>query len=130
MLVHELSKPFPDAKSLAIDIETDGRIPTDNHPIVIAISDGTDAITVDLREHFPTDIRRWLETDIYSRLVIGHNIGFDLAFLKQHYGADYPEQLWDTWLAEELVTAGMPVERSLDEVSLRRLGIELDKQWQ
>src|SRR5690606_15555666 len=104
------------------DIETDGRIPTDNHPIVIGISDGTDAITVDLREHLRHELRLWLEADVYSRLVIGHNIGFDIAFLKEHYGAEYPARLWDTWLAEELVTAGMPVDCSLEDVSLRRLG--------
>lgn len=143
-LEHAYSRPFPDADVLAIDIETDGLDYRDNSIICIAVSDGTEGVVYDLRWNprrpyeepplFHRDtVAHWLNHHIFDRKVVLHNAQFDLAFLREQYGCDFPACVWDTMLAEQVLVAGieddngMQISSSLKAVALRRLNIDLDK---
>lgn len=73
------------------------------------------------------DIRRYKKT-LESRLVIGHNLKFDLQFL-YNYGI-IPLQVYDTMIVEQMLYMGYPsgqVSFSLKETAWRRLQINIDK---
>jgi DNA polymerase I-like protein with 3'-5' exonuclease and polymerase domains len=121
---------FPDKSWLAIDIETTGLDVVTDAIVCVAVSDGTDAVVVDLRNHAEDTIREWVMRSIFSRRLILHNAAFDLAFLQQKYDCGYPSTVVDTWLAEGLLRAGLEWSTSLKETAQRRLGLVLDKELQ
>ncbi len=64
--------------------------------------------------------------------VVGHNVGFDLAFAAQHLGVR-PRAVWCTLTAARLLEGGRPPLKgffTLQEVVRRELGIELPKDEQ
>src|SRR5659263_719293 len=65
-----------------------------------------------------------------NNLIVGHNLKFDLKFLKQQFNIN-PENLFDTWIAEILISGGMKARQrgttTLDAVTKDRLNIELNK---
>jgi len=65
-----------------------------------------------------------------NNLIVGHNLKFDLKFLKQQFNIN-PENLFDTWIAEILISGGMKARQrgttTLDALTKDRLNIELDK---
>ena len=78
-----------------------------------------DATTVDLLLY-----KEVLET----KLIIGHNLKFDLQFLYK-YGI-IPKKIWDTMIIEQLLHLGFDnrfFRYALDAVAERRLGIHIDK---
>lgn len=63
-----------------------------------------------------------------SKLLIGHNLKFDLQFLYK-YGI-IPTKVWDTMIVEQLLHLGFDpknIHYSLKAVAERRLGIDIDK---
>lgn len=60
------------------------------------------------------------------KTLVGQNIKFDLTFL---YKYDiYPSKVWDTFLAESVITCGIQsIRRNLAAIAKRRLDIDLDK---
>lgn len=78
-----------------------------------------DAITVNIK-----NFKEILE----SKLLIGHNLKFDLQFL---YNYDIvPTKIWDTMIIEQLLHLGFDpkyTHYSLKAVADRRLGIDIDK---
>lgn len=63
-----------------------------------------------------------------GKLIIGHNLKFDLQFLYNH--GIVPLRVYDTMIVEQLLHLGFPsgqVSYSLKEVAWRRCGIHLDK---
>ncbi|MDP9363305.1 MAG: DNA polymerase [Chloroflexota bacterium] len=67
-------------------------------------------------------------------VLIGHNLGFEIAFLSAA-GLPVPpaERLWDTMIASKLLGAagtGSRLGQSLEDVALRELGVALDKAMQ
>lgn len=65
--------------------------------------------------------------------IIGHNLQFDLGFIKEKWDIDYPpgDRLWDTMLAEKMLTAGFDEERvNLAATVQRHFGVVLDKSLQ
>lgn len=140
-----LSRPFPDAEVLGLDIETNGLSPIDNDIICIAISDGTSGVVFDVRPSpFPAldgrsySVQQWLLKDVFDRKLVIHNASFDIGFLVEKYGVPYPPHVWDTMLAEQLLTAGiedpekggMPLSSSLAAIVKRRYNVDLDKSLQ
>ena len=74
----------------------------------------------------------WLHHIYQEVVIVGHNLSFDLAFLHQKFNVGYPKRLWDTMIAEQLLTAGLD---AFDHVNLkdtvyRYFGTELDKTQQ
>ena len=113
-------------KCIQYDSETEGRDPhlckllcaqfgNDAHDAQIVV----DCTTIDIR----------LYKDILeSKLLIGHNLKFDLQFL-YNYGI-IPRHLYDTMIVEQLIHLGWPagqISYSLKEVAWRRLNINIDK---
>lgn len=149
-LVTDLSRPFPQASRLALDIETQGLEWWLHRPVLLQLSDGQDAISLDVRPYVnhPWDpigphsheIGDWLREHVYDRLIVGHNLMFDLAWLKYWFGVDYPKRLWDTRVAEQVRYCGLigsghgdqgnQISASLKYVAERYLGVDLDKGYQ
>jgi ribonuclease D len=125
-----LERPFPDSELIALDIETD---PTQNQAmVVIALSDGVDTMLVDVREYSPARLQYWLKWDVYDRLIIGHNLAFDLNHLHENFDVGYPERIYDTMVAEQNIVAGLPEfdNVGLDDVLARYTNTYLDKSLQ
>ena len=73
------------------------------------------------------DIKRY-KNILESKMLIGHNLKFDLQFL-YNYGI-IPRKLYDTMIVEQVLHLGWPagqISYSLKEVAWRRLGINIDK---
>jgi DNA polymerase I-like protein with 3'-5' exonuclease and polymerase domains len=129
MLTTKLQRFFPEATVLGLDIETTGLSFWNDKPTALSLSDGKDAVVIDLRGLGTQQVCRWLANEVYDRLVIAHNARFDFIFLNQHYGCGYPVSQFDTRLAEQLILAGASheISHSLQAVALRRLGVKLEK---
>jgi len=65
-----------------------------------------------------------------NNLIIGHNLKFDLKFLKQQFNIN-PVNIFDTWIAEVLISGGMKARQkgtaTLEAVTKQYLNIEMDK---
>jgi len=65
-----------------------------------------------------------------NNLIVGHNLKFDLKFLKQQFNIE-PTHLFDTYIAEILISGGMKARQkgvaTLDTVTKERINIELNK---
>lgn len=73
------------------------------------------------------DIKRYKDI-LESKMLIGHNLKFDLQFLYNY--KIIPRKVYDTMIVEQLLHLGWPagqISYSLKEVAWRRLGINIDK---
>lgn len=123
---------------VALDIETDGLDPRENNLITISVymDDGEpnsfffwDMRTPNYNEIGLLD--QWFQDDKYT--IVGHNLSFDLGWLKEKYGLEYPpgHRLWDTMLAEQLLTAGYDEQEvNLAATVERHFKVLLDKSLQ
>ena len=123
---------------VGLDIETAGQDTLDprrSRPrlLQLALPDGSVRV-VDL---FATGGPGPLVEALSKIEVVGHNLGFDLGFLRHHFGIT-PRACWDSMLASQLVSG---VEQpngqrhpkgyhSLEAVLERALGVKLDKTMQ
>lgn len=115
--------PYPGR--IGLDLETTGLDPRRDRVLLvgIAFSGGSTLAFAPT----PADWRalaEWLNGP-RTPVVIGHNLAFDVQFLWSH--GVYPTRLWDTMLAEQLLTAGLDLPADLASVAGRRLGVTLDK---
>jgi DNA polymerase I len=94
-----------DQQTLFFDIETTGLDPWDDRIITLQhkLGDGPTTVT-DCRRGVPLDIRRMLADP--SILKVGHNVAFDLMFLRVAAGIA-ASNVWDTMLAERVLTLGL-----------------------
>jgi DNA polymerase I-like protein with 3'-5' exonuclease and polymerase domains len=124
-----------DRTLVAFDIETDGLDPlTDN---IIAIALYCDAWETPF---IFQDVRGLSNSGLIFNIfnapdyaLIGHNLAFDLSFIKEKWGIDYPAggSLWDTMLAEQMLTAGFDEQLvNLADTIERHFGVVLDKSLQ
>lgn len=142
MLTTELRSYFEDAALVALDIETTGLSPWKDVVTAISISDGAEAVVIDIRDMRLSDVGAWLDEYIFPKHVVGHNLQFDLPFLRVQTGCGYPAKVFDTQLAETLLTAGQweededeegetrrhRAQRSLQATAQRRLGAAISKE--
>lgn len=116
-----------------IDIETDGLDPHTNNIILIAIYDPDldMSLVIDARYAEDGEVREKLGQWYSTHEIVGHNLAFDLSFLHHKYGVGYPVRLWDTMLAEQLLTAGYDdMAVNLKDTLERYFGVVLDKALQ
>jgi ribonuclease D len=89
------------------DTETTGLDPFKNKITLIQIKQGNKISLIRLfTESKIEELRELLE----NNLVIGHNLKFDLKFLKQQFNIN-PENLFDTYIAEILISGGQKARR-------------------
>lgn len=111
---------------IQFDTETSGLDPHIDHLITAQFGspDGNDQIVVDC---CTVNIERYKEL-LESKLLIGHNIKFDLEFL---YSKDIcPNNVYDTMIADMFLHLGWPalsISYSLQEVAMRYLNVYIDK---
>lgn len=109
---------------VGIDVETTGLDPRSDRLVLVSIHDGERSYVVDATHPQLPDTLRYY----YDRAeIVCHNASFDLTWLDLHLGVGIPQRIFDTMVAEILLTSGQQVSRSLAETSLRRLGVLLDK---
>lgn len=77
----------------------------------------------------PENITR-LKNLLETNLVVGHNLKFDLKFLKHHFNIE-PTNLFDTYIAEILISGGQKARQkgaaTLETVAREYTGIQLKK---
>lgn len=108
------------------DSETDGRDAHVNHLLCVQFGnkEANAQIVVDCST---IDIKRYKDI-LETKLVVGHNLKFDLQFL-YNYGI-IPLKVYDTMIVEQMLYMGYPsgqVSFSLKETAWRRLNINIDK---
>ena len=124
--IEESLQMMKDWKVVQYDSETDGRDAHVNHLLCAQFGNKkADAqIVVDCST---IDIKKYKEI-LETKLVVGHNLKFDLQFL-YNYGI-VPLQVYDTMITEQMLYMGYPsgqVSFSLKETAWRRLDVNIDK---
>ncbi len=114
-------------KMVGVDIETTGLDPFSTTILTVQIGTETETYVFDARkiafkEFSP--LRELLEDSKIVKLL--HNAKFDYKMIKVHYGIEI-NNIYDTMLAEGVLTAGLGKSMSLNATVLRRLGITLKK---
>jgi ribonuclease D len=127
-------------RRIFIDTETTGLDPYDSDLCIIQINTGMNFYIIDVGtigigselEFFYSGIRAIMEDE--TILKVGHNLKFDLKFLAIHlFGESFdPKNLFDTYLAEQLITAGVSEkgDNRLDSVVRKYTGEALPKDQQ
>lgn len=116
----EVLKYFKDKEFVQYDSETTGMLCHSSDLICFQIGDFENQFVISSE-----NLKRF-KPFLEGKILIGHNIKFDLCFLYKH--GIYPNKVYDTFLAESVITCGYhTVKRSLAAVAKRRLGVDLDK---
>ncbi len=101
---------------MCIDVETSGFDPFTCHIVGVSLAGSVEkAVYVPLRHSYlgvspdeqirPEDFFRFLDANLAGRLIIGHNLKFDLAFL-QREGVKVGSDIFDTMIAAYVVDPG------------------------
>jgi DNA polymerase-1 len=109
------------------DSETTGLDPFNNRITLVQILKDKKIILDNLKD--PASIQK-LKDILESSLVVGHNLKFDLKFIKHHFNIE-PTNLFDTYIAEILISGGQKARRkgtaTLEAVAKQYTGIQLNK---
>ncbi|MFN8672141.1 MAG: DNA polymerase [Candidatus Sericytochromatia bacterium] len=110
---------------LAIDTETTGLDPYTSKLRLLQIGTKNTTFIIDCFCFKNLDS---LKDIFYNEqiLKILHNAKFDIKMLKVHYNLDF-QNIFDTMLASQIISAGINETHNLKAVTERYLGIELDK---
>lgn len=109
---------------LAVDTEGNTLDPYEGDMFLIQI--GNEEIIFVFDFLWFTELSRETFWSDITKLFILHNAKFDYKFIKHFIGVEI-ENLFDTYLAERLLTCGINRENSLKAVAFKYLGIDLDK---
>lgn len=123
MTIHINKSYTGNAQVLGCDLETTGLDVFAGRSLSCAFSDGTD-VWIYLDFYGWNEARRLLEDK--NILKIFHNSVFDMMWIKRHMQADVCN-MFDTMLAERVLTLGKRVPAALDEVLARYFGIFMEK---
>lgn len=121
-----------DRGRIGYDVETTGLEPSKDKLVLIQLKiESLPCLIVDCRfippQYIHSALAPILENTAHSK--IGHNLQFDYAFTLYHLGISM-RRLYDTMIAEKLLTAGLNADCRLTTVTQRRLGYPLDKSLQ
>jgi DNA polymerase-1 len=109
---------------IGVDVETTGLNPRRDRVRLLSLATERGVYVVDVFQVHP----RLLWDVLASRVLIGHNLAFDLAFLA---GLEFePGAVRDTLLLSQLLHAGTSERHRLQDCALRELGRHLDKDLQ
>lgn len=125
VLQEELLSEIAKHQILGLDIETRGLNPLKHQIVCIQLYGGDDAWVIDTRK---VNIRPLLEVlTATNPLFIGHNLKFDLSFLKINY--DFaPKRIFDTMIAYGIRYMGLESPYvSLRALVKEHIGVILDK---
>ncbi|XAI97337.1 putative DNA polymerase [Leptolyngbya phage Lbo-JY46] len=110
---------FKNHTHIQFDLETSGFDPYTSKVLCFQIGDKDTQFVCD-----PLYINK-CKALLESKILIGHNIKFDLKFLNL-FGI-FPTKVHDTFVVEYVLTQGIDKRRNLAAVLYERLGINLDK---
>lgn len=127
-------KAITPGRVIAYDVETSGLQPhKDNLVLMQFYMEGLAPLIVDWRRLKYSPIVPAILTQLIFNnpnvLKVGHNLSFDYRFTSQHLHAKI-DRMFDTMLAERLLTAGLLLDNSLGSVARRYMSLELDKSYQ
>lgn len=121
--VNEVIKYFEGKPIIAYDSETSGLGFMFSDMWCIQLGDSENQFVVDLKSINIISFKNLLET----KILLGHNILFDIVFLYKE--GIYPYKIYDTFLAESLLSQGIRIHvRTLKACLKRYLDIELGKE--
>jgi DNA polymerase-1 len=110
------------------DLETTGLDPFTSRVTLAQYSRG-DTITLCMPDRSSRQLQE-LKHLLENSLVVGHNLKFDLKFLKHHFNIE-PVHLFDTWTAEILISGGMKARQkgaaTLEAVTRQYTGLQMQK---
>lgn len=110
-----------------MDTETTGLDPLTNKISLIQIKQGRKIVLI---KNFTPEKIKEVKAVLENNLVVGHNLKFDLKFLKRHFDIE-PTNLFDTWIAEILISGGQKARQkgaaTLETVAQEYTGIQLKK---
>jgi DNA polymerase-1 len=122
----EMLDKLKDSNRVGVDIETDGLDPRINRIVTVQFSTDDDNYVVDVSKikNCTGRISDTLFSGGPTKLI--HNSKFDLSFFSN------PDciPLFDSFLAERLITAGLNAKASLEVISGKYLNIDIDKSHQ
>jgi len=112
-------------KIISVDTETSGLDPFDSKLLLIQIATPTKCYIIDATKFERLGpLKRLLESDHILKLL--QNAKFDYKMIKAKFGIELCS-VYDTYLAEKLLTAGTGAACRLDEIVSRRLQVTMDK---
>lgn len=110
-----------------MDTETTGLDPLTNKISLIQIKQGR---KIGLIKNFTPEKIKEVKAVLENNLVVGHNLKFDLKFIKHHFDIE-PTNLFDTYIAEILISGGQKARQkgtaTLEAVTKQYTGIQLNK---
>ena len=120
---------------VALDTEANGKHPRTAIPLLFQVGDAEQVWVVNLTAFTPEQLQP-LWDELPRHTIIGHNLNYDYRLLRAHYDVPKWTDIYDTQLAEQLLTAGLYPSKmvwlkeglSLKVVAKRYLNVELDKE--
>ncbi|MDQ2806165.1 MAG: DNA polymerase [Chloroflexota bacterium] len=122
--LHEVVDLLSAEPVLGVDTETDGLDPYTTRLLLLQVATPHKAYIVDCQRVDPLPFKAILESGRSLKLL--QNAKFDYKILKQIAGIELCN-VFDTMLAERLLTAGRAREISLRQIALKYCGIVMDK---
>lgn len=120
-------------EEVSLDIETTGLNPEHNTILMVQVGDENNQFVIDIRNLSKDTRDSFMATlgDILSKkIVLGHNLKFDLKFLKAYHDWEL-QDIYDTYLAERVLHCGKLTEKEfygLGNVCYRYTKNKLDKE--
>lgn len=126
--------PITGRKYYQLDCETNGLSAHKNDLLLLQVGtvtddgDPEDQLVIDVNKVGLSNLHPIREV-IGENTIIGHNIKFDLKFLKQKLGWEFT-QIYDTMIAEKVIYSGYPQNYRYDLATVlwRRAKVRLDKE--
>jgi DNA polymerase I len=116
-----------DKSILSVDTETTGLDYTIDRVILFQIGDEEKQFLIETRGHDIQELKEILESKSITKIF--HNAKFDVNFIRSSFNI-VCENVYDTMLAEKVLTCGKELSVSLLNTLERNLGIQMDKTQQ
>jgi len=102
----------------ALDIETTGLIPSEHKVATIQMLNSAGEEFIEVKKHSEMELSLLLDKRLNNQAVLGHNITFDMAFLKEHYDVDVVRDniyVLDTMIAAKIDRQSTSVADELEQ---------------
>lgn len=120
--IEDVKTYLTNLSEVSLDTETEGFDPHTCKTLCIQVGDKENQYVIDAGSEDLLQLKPLLE----EKLIIGHNLKFDLKFLYKL--GIFPRKIHDTFVTEKVLNCGIPdIRAALDAVVYRRLGVTLDK---